>query len=408
MVEVVAISAGPYGLSTAPHLRGLQIPFRIFGKPMTLWRNNMPKGMLLKSNGLASNLAAPDNFFPLARSYKKSGRWDYSDIGMRITVETLVEYGFEFQRRHVGGTDEAQVARPVRTAAGFEVVLDTGEQVSTRKVVVGPLAFRRVPEALASLPWPPVSHSSDNHDLSRRKGRVAIIGGGQSALETAALLHEQGTEVTLLARRPLLWFDPPNEDAPQSDRPLLARVRRPNFGLSPGWRTWFWSEAPHAFRHLPASTRMVKASSTFGPAGAGWLKHRVDGLLSIKIGTLVSARERSGKAVLTILGLDGPTSITADHIIAATGYKADLRRLDLLSELIDNIGQVGHTPGLDKGFGSSVSGLHFIGDATAPSSRPSMRFIYGTRFAATQVARRISHLGTRRGQTRAITNQQAA
>lgn len=408
MVEVVVISAGTYGLSTAPHLRGVQIPFRIFGKPMTRWCNFMPKGMLLTSNGLASNLAAPDNLFSLARFCKKAGRWDCSDIGMCIPVETLVEYGLEFQRRHVGGTDEAQVARLSRTAAGFEVVLDTGEQVSARKVVVGPLAFRRVPEALASLSWPPVSHSSDNHDLSRRKGRVAIIGGGQSALETAARLHEQGTEVTLLARRPLLWFDPPNEDAPQSDRPLLARVRRPNFGLSPGWRTWFGSEAPDAFRHLPASTRMIKAFSTFGLAGAGWLKHRVDGLLSIKIGTHTSARERSGKAVLTILGLDGPASITADHIIAATGYKADLRRLDFLSELIDNIGQVGHAPVQGGDFGSSVSDRHFIGDATAPNSRPSMRFIYGARFAATQVARRISHLGTRRGQMRAITNQQAA
>lgn len=410
MVEVVVIGAGPYGLSAAAHLRGLQIPFRIFGKPMTLWRDNMPKGMLLKSDGFASNLAAPDNLFPLARFYEETGRRDYSDIGMRIPVETLVEYGLEFQRRHVGGVDESQVVRLSRTSGGFEVVLDTGEQVSARKVVVavGPLAFRHVPEVLATLPSRLVSHSSGNHDLSRLKGRVAVIGGGQSALETAALLHEQGSEVTLLARRPLLWFDPANEDTPQSDRPWLARVRRPNFGLGPGWRTWFWSEAPHAFRHLPASTRMVKAFSTFGPAGSGWLKHRVDGLLPVKIGTVMTARERNGEAVLSIMGVDGPTSVTADHVIAATGYKADLRRLDFLSELLDDIGQVGCAPALDAGFESSVSGLHFIGYASAPSFGPSMRFIYGTRFAATQVARRVSRLGTRRDPVRAITQQQTA
>ena len=106
MVEVVVIGAGPYGLSVAAHLRGLQIPFRIFGKPMTLWRDSMPKGMLLKSDGFASNLAAPDNMFPLARFYEESSRWDHCDIGLRIPVETMVEYGFEFQHRHRATTQQ--------------------------------------------------------------------------------------------------------------------------------------------------------------------------------------------------------------------------------------------------------------------------------------------------------------
>ncbi len=410
MVEVVVIGAGPYGLSTAAHLRGLQIPFRIFGKPMTLWRDNMPKGMLLKSDGFASNLAAPDNEFPLSRFYEDTGRRDYSDIGLRIPVQTLVEYGLEFQRRHVGAVDPSQVVRLSRTADGFEVVLDTGEQVLARKVVVavGPLAFRHVPEALAGLPSRLLSHSSDNHDLSRLKGHVAVVGGGQSALETAALLHERGVGVTLLARRKLLWFDPANEDRPQTERSLLARVRRPNFGLGPGWRTWFWSEAPHAFRHLPATTRMDKAFSTFGPAGSGWLKHRVDGVLPVQIGRLMAAREQNGQAVLSVMGVDGPASLAADHVIAATGYKADLRRLGFLSELLDDIDRIGHAPVLDSGFESSVAGLHFIGYASAPSFGPSMRFIYGTRFAATRVMRRVSRPSFRRDLARGTLQQQTA
>ena len=34
--------------------------FRIFGTPLTTWRDHMPKGMLLKSDGFASNLSSPD------------------------------------------------------------------------------------------------------------------------------------------------------------------------------------------------------------------------------------------------------------------------------------------------------------------------------------------------------------
>jgi FAD-dependent urate hydroxylase len=38
--------------------------------------------------------------------------------------------------------------------------------------------------------------------------RVVVIGGGQSALESAALLHEIGAEVEVIARQPQVhWLD---------------------------------------------------------------------------------------------------------------------------------------------------------------------------------------------------------
>lgn len=58
--DVAIVGAGPYGLSLAAHLRDAGLSFRIFGKPMSTWRDHMPRGMHLKSEGFASNLSAPD------------------------------------------------------------------------------------------------------------------------------------------------------------------------------------------------------------------------------------------------------------------------------------------------------------------------------------------------------------
>src|SRR5882724_5055753 len=71
--EVAIIGAGPYGLSLAAHLQGAAIPFRIFGNPMDSWRKHMPKGMLLKSDGFASNLSDPEASFTLAHFCAQEG-----------------------------------------------------------------------------------------------------------------------------------------------------------------------------------------------------------------------------------------------------------------------------------------------------------------------------------------------
>ena len=57
--QLAIVGAGPYGLSIAAHLRERGVNFRIFGTPMRTWREQMPRGMLLKSDGFASNLSDP-------------------------------------------------------------------------------------------------------------------------------------------------------------------------------------------------------------------------------------------------------------------------------------------------------------------------------------------------------------
>jgi len=303
LVEVVVIGAGPYGLSIGAHLRHLRIPFRIFGKPMSTWTDHVPKGLTLKSDAFASNLASPDDEFPLKQFYKESGRTDYSSLELRVGANTLAEYGQEFQRRYVSEVEQAQVLEVARTGRGFRLLLDTGDQVTAWKIMiaVGLLSLRHMPDSFAFLPPELLSHSSGHHDLAKfRCRRVVVLGAGQSACATSALLNEAGAEVTMLMRRLLEWYDPQREDKPNVRRSVCQRIRRPNFGLGPSWRTWFWSEMPYAFSLLPPETRYAKAYRTFGPAGSGWIKHRADGVIPIHSGSLRRVNPRGGKLHLSI------------------------------------------------------------------------------------------------------------
>ena len=115
--DVAIVGAGPYGLSIAAHLSQLGVPFRIFGKPMDSWLTQMPRGMLLKSEGFASSVYHPEGSLTLGQ-YCREKRLPYADIGTPVPLETFCEYGLAFQRQFVP-TLEAKIGgrhrpRPVR------------------------------------------------------------------------------------------------------------------------------------------------------------------------------------------------------------------------------------------------------------------------------------------------------
>ena len=278
------------------------------------------------------------------------------------------------------------------------MTLDTGEHVSARKVVVatGLLALRHVPDEFTQLPSGMVTHSSAHHDLSSFRGkRVVVVGAGQSACELSALLNEQGAAVTMLTRRPLKWFNPALEDDPTLRRTTWQRVRRPNFGLGPGWRTWFWSEMPYGYSFLPQTTRHTRAFGMFAPAGSGWSKQRVDGVVPIYTGALRRVEECGGEARFAVDTAAGPVELTADHVIAATGYRGDTRRLPFLDAVRTELRTIGQgVPVLNRSFETSISGLYIAGFLSSATFGPSMRFIYGAAFAARQISRHNAHLAS--------------
>jgi len=117
------------------------------------------------------------------------------------------------------------------------------------------------------------------------------------------------------------------------------------------------------------------------------LKHRVDGLIPIHTGIIENVATKGGEVRLGIRSNDGSIQLTADHVIAATGYKPDVRRIPFLEPLVSEIACLGGSaqralPKLDRAYQSSVPGLHFAGALSAPTFGPSMRFIYGVRFTS--------------------------
>lgn len=391
MLEIAIIGAGPYGLSIAAHFRHRGIPFRIFGRPMDSWLAHMPKGMLLKSDGFASNIYDPKNNFTL-RHFCADRDIDYCDSGTPVRLETLAAYGLAFKERIVPELEDKLVVSLERLPNGFRLGLDSGETVFTRRVVlaVGITHFQYAPPELTHLPMEYLSHSFRHHDLQCFKDRsVAVIGGGSSAIDLAGLLHETGAKVQLIARQASLKF----HSKPTGKRSSWwRRIRYPQSGLGPGLQSCFFANAPLLFHRLPERFRLYAVRTHLGPSGGWFSKDKVIGQVPLLLGcTPQRAEIQDGKVLLHLRCADGTTQvIQADHVIAATGYKVDLERLTFLSnEIRSKLKAVEGTPVLSSTFESSIPGLYFVGIAAANSFGPVMRFAFGAGFAARRLTQTI-------------------
>ncbi len=389
-VDVAIVGAGPYGLSLAAHLRAAGVDFRQFGRPMHLWREQMPRGMFLKSQGFASNLSDPGDEFTLAAFCSTAGR-PYADYGLPVPLENFVAYGDWFVRQLSGCVERTLVTSLAEHQGRFELSLANGKTAIARRVVLatGVEHFAYTPPSLSG--QASVSHSSAITEPADFAGkRVVVIGRGQSALESAALLRENGADVEIITRSAAIaWNGPPL--APE--RPLLQRLREPEAGLGSGWGTWFYSRHPGLFRHLREQARIHRARTALGPAGASWLRERVDGQIPIRTGQAVDqVRGTADGVTVALLSRGGARSeVHADHVIAATGYRPDLARLHFVDDrLRARLRTVDRTAAVDATYQTSVEGLYMIGPAVAPVFGPVMRFVYGSAHAARTVTRRLA------------------
>jgi cation diffusion facilitator CzcD-associated flavoprotein CzcO len=186
--DVAVIGAGPYGLSTTAHLRARSIDSIMFGEPMAFWDKQMPDGMLLRSPWAASHLSDPGGELTLD-TYRLTQRKHFSSP---VPRGEFVSYGRWFQSKVAPDIDLRFVTR-VEKNGDFRLSLSDGQQLKAARVVVavGIASFSRRPEQFKNLPSELVTHASDHSDLKRFVDRkVMIIGGGQSGLESAALLHD--------------------------------------------------------------------------------------------------------------------------------------------------------------------------------------------------------------------------
>jgi thioredoxin reductase len=394
MIDVVIIGAGPYGLSIAAHLKALRVEFRIFGSPMRTWLTSMPKGMCLKSEGFASSLYDPGSTFTLGRYCRERGV-PYADKGLPIPVETFSSYGVEFQRRFVPELEEKQVMKVSLSSVGFQIHLEGGELVEARKVIVaaGLSYFDYIPPVLSELSEDFVTHSSRHRNPERLKGcEVAVVGAGASAVDLAALLHQAGACAHLVARKSVVKFHDPPDSKPLS---LSTRVRSPMTGIGSGWKLVFCASAPWAFHRLPERTRLNAVGRILGPAPGWFIKDQVVGKVPFHLGvTIEQASIQNGRVNLRLTDSSGEQqTLVTDHVIAATGYRVDLRRLIFLnSDVLAGIRSVEQTPMLSSNFESSVRGLYFVGTSAANAFGPLLRFAFGARFTAQRISRHLAQL----------------
>jgi hypothetical protein len=385
--EAVVVGAGPYGLSIAAHLRRTGLGVRVFGDVMAAWRHHMPQGMYLKSTPDASSLSAPDPGSTIEDYCAAVGSTVLSDEPA-IPIDLFVSYGQWFAEKNVPHVEPERVVGLERGGRGFSVRLDSGAEVHADAVIVacGVVPYAYVPSELRALSaGGPVSHTSEHPDLSRfANRRVAVVGGGQSALESAALLAEAGADVDVLVRAPrVLWGGVPEEP------PRMGRLLKPHSGLGEGWTLRTLSAAPGMVRFLPARARLSLVQSVLGPSGAWWLRDRVEPRVRLRTGVAVRSAVAlpGGGARVGLAAHDGGNDLLeVDHVLAATGYRVDLDTLGFMSPaLAAGVQRVAGSPVLSRSFESTEPGLFFTGLTAAATFGPLLRFVYGTEFASRRI-----------------------
>jgi lysine/ornithine N-monooxygenase len=389
--DVAIIGAGPYGLSIAAHLRARQIEHLIIGDPMRFWLRNMPKGMLLKSDGFSSTLYDPRSSFTL-RHYCEERNIEYADLGTPVRIEDFCAYGLAFQQRFAPHLINKKLTWLERIRNGFSLHLSGGDSFTARRVVIatGLSHFEHAPPQLAGLPTDLVSHSSAHVDLDRFKDRdVTVIGGGASATELATLLQEIGSRVRMIVRQRSVDL----HSRMQLPRPLSHSIRWPMSPIGPGWRSRFFTDLPFVFYHLPEPLRIRLAKGFLGPAGGWFLRGRFD-QVPLLAGYQIKGAEASGvRAILWLRSEEGDEQrIETEHVIAATGYRADICRLPFLSAgITSRLKFFNNVPELSPHFESSVPGLFFVGPVTVDRFGPVVRFAAGAKFTASRLSHHLAH-----------------
>ncbi len=387
--DLVILGAGPFGLAAAAHLRAVKgLDVCVFGDPMISWIRHMPAGMFLRSNLVASEIASPTGALTLQAFDPENA----DKLPNHLPIKQFIQYGLWYQTQAVPDIDRRKIQSVEPGTSGFRIVLDSGESITSRRFIVagglGPFAFR--PPEYANLPPELATHTSDHSTFKPFSGKqVVIVGCGQSGLESAALLHENGAQVEVIGRENHIhwlfgwgsrtlhqglgktvrnFFYAPTDVGPAGISQLLAR--------------------PDLLRQLPRSIqdRLLKRATR--TAGARWLVDRLTNV-PITLGRTVSTVGTVGGKVR--LRLNDGSERTADHLLLATGYHIDIAKYTFLApQLLASIKRQNGFPVLQPGLESSVPGLHFLGAPAIWSFGPILLFISGTGYASRSLVRRIS------------------
>jgi FAD-dependent urate hydroxylase len=364
--DLLVIGAGPYAYSAAAYARENGIDTRIVGRPMAFWRDQMPANMYLRSGPDWHLDANGEDTF--AAFFEEQGL-DPADHDP-IPIGVFLDHTDWFAERKGLPVEERMVHQLTRPDGSFVARMADGETITATKVLAAPgiSHYAALPEWADAVPAGRRSHTSELVRFDELAGaRVVIVGGRQSAYEWAALLCDHGAERVDVVHR--------------HDTPAFAKVSWAFVGdyVEQTLTTRGW------WRTLPAGDQAAIASR-FWQVGRltleHWLVPRLDPAVVHRHPRceMVSVDADSGNAVRLTLS-DGET-LDADHVVFASGYRADLSRVPYLSGVLDRISVTDGFPNLSEGFETSLNDLYVVGFSATRDFGPFYGFTKGCPSAA--------------------------
>jgi FAD-dependent urate hydroxylase len=363
--DLLVIGAGPYGVAAAAYAGEQGVNALVVGHPMSFWREQMPADMFLRS-GVDWHLDA---------SGKHTFEAFFEDRGLRpqdldpLPISIFLDYTDWFRDKTALDLDERLVAELTAADSGFTATMADGTTISAERVLAVPgiRHFVNLPPWYADVPADRRAHTSELVSFDDLAGdRVAVVGGRQSAYEWAALLCDHGAErVDVIHRHPT---------------PEFAKV---SWAFVDGYvdqtlaqRGWWRGLTPDEQRVIALEFWQV-GRLTLEP----WLLPRLrPEVVTSRPGCAVVGVS-VGEPDLTLTLTDG-TELTADFVVFASGYAANLARVPYLSGVLDQVVVRDGFPELTEGFETSLPGLFVTGFAATRDFGPFYGFTKGCPSAA--------------------------
>ena len=112
-----------------------------------------------------------------------------------------------------------------------------------------------------------------------------VLGAGASAVDIAAILHEEGSQVQLVARRKEIAF----HTKAKEPRPLQQRVRYPRSSIGIGWPSRLCTDVPLLFHAMPQKFRFRFVRDHLGPAPGWFVRDKVVGKVPLHLGCKIQS-----------------------------------------------------------------------------------------------------------------------
>jgi cation diffusion facilitator CzcD-associated flavoprotein CzcO len=366
--DLLVIGAGPYAYAATAYARERGIRIHIVGIPMAFWREQMPTDMYLRSG--------PD--WHLDVSGKDTFAAYFEDRGLRpedfdpVPISVFLDHTDWFAERKKLDIDERLVDTLTKPNGTFVATMEDGSAITADHVLAVPgiRHFVNLPNWYDDVPPNRRSHTSEMVSFDDLAGaRVVIIGGRQSAYEWAALLCDHGAERVDLVHR--------------HATPTFAKVSwafvDPYVEQTVVQRGW-WRRLPPEEQTRIAQEFWQVGRLTLEP----WIVPRLlpDVVTSHPNRYVTAAGGASGQSAESgdaevRLTLSDRSTLTADHVVFASGYRADLARVPYLSGVIDQISVTDGFPDLSEGFETSLAGLWITGFASTRDFGPFYGFTKG-------------------------------